>query len=293
MSTKDPRKLFDEWNKFLESQFIREEQTKQTPEAHAAVEVSKPATMAAQEPAAVSTPAVSHSDPSPRLEPASTASAPPPATMEAVGPDTPIQEKPAQASIEAASEITPPDQQTSFVSIHVPSFVEYVPLLRQEHGLPDPVETGSQQDSRPSGEPVQSSPRFRHQRQQVDPEEIVPPDLEDIWTRLPKHLRYLAEWGDDGVAQRYYKSETKESRQELIARLTNPVLSLEDTARLLGVCPATVRRYTDRGWLHHFRTEGNQRRFRLSDIVLFLEEQATRPMRSKRYKEVDMEADQP
>lgn len=297
MSTKDPRKLFDEWNKYLESQFIQEEQAPQKPEMQAVVEIPKPATATAQEPTAASKPLISQSEPPPRTEPDSTASTIPPATRKSKEPDTPAPEKPAtsqsQAPAETIPEITPPTQQASFVSIHVPSFVEYVPLLRQEHGLPDPAEASTQPDNQLPDEPVQPAPRFRHQRQQGNPEEIVPPDLELIWARLPKHLRYLAEWGNDDVAQRYYKSETKESRQELIARLTNPVLSLEDTARLLGVCPTTVRRYTDRGWLHHFRTEGNQRRFRLSDIVLFLEEQANRPIRSKRYKEVDMEADQP
>jgi hypothetical protein len=45
-----------------------------------------------------------------------------------------------------------------------------------------------------------------------------------------------------------------------------------------------VRRYTNRGWLRHFRTEGNQRRFRLSDIVAFLEEQIQRVPPSSRSK---------
>jgi excisionase family DNA binding protein len=291
MSTKDPRKLFDEWNKYLESQFIQEEQSPPKADVQAVVEIPKPASTPTQEQAIAHAPITSRSEP-PRTE--STATGSLPATAQPV---LPAQEKPASPPHQAPAEATPENassvQPAPLVSIHVPNFVEYVPLLRQEHGLPNPTETLVYQEDPLSQEPAQPAPRFRHQRQQVDPEEIVPPDLEDIWARLPKHLRYLAEWGDDGVAQRYYKTETKESRQELIARLTNPVLSLEDTARLLGVCPATVRRYTDRGWLHHFRTEGNQRRFRLSDIVQFLEEQANRPMRSKRYKEVDAEADQP
>ncbi|GIV13148.1 MAG: hypothetical protein KatS3mg021_1430 [Fimbriimonadales bacterium] len=110
----------------------------------------------------------------------------------------------------------------------------------------------------------------------MDPNEIVPPEIDEIWAKLPRYLRYLAEWTDDSVTRKYYPARIRESREELIARLTDPVLTLEETARLLGVCPATIRRYTDRGWLRHFRTEGNQRRFRLSDIVAFLEEQANR-----------------
>jgi excisionase family DNA binding protein len=66
----------------------------------------------------------------------------------------------------------------------------------------------------------------------------------------------------------------KESREELLQRLLDPALSLEDTARVLNVCPATVRRYTNKGILAHFRTPGNQRRFRLSDVLAFMESQA-------------------
>ena len=54
----------------------------------------------------------------------------------------------------------------------------------------------------------------------------------------------------------------------------NPTLSLEQTAVILGVCPTTVRRYTNKGLLRHFRTKGNQRRFRLSDLVEFMDSRA-------------------
>jgi len=101
----------------------------------------------------------------------------------------------------------------------------------------------------------------------------VPPpqSIEELWKRVPKHVRLLVELGDDEVTQRYYDRQFKESRQELVERLLNPSLTLEDTARLLGVCPTTVRRYTERGLLNHYRTPGNQRRFRLSDVIAFLE----------------------
>ena len=72
------------------------------------------------------------------------------------------------------------------------------------------------------------------------------------------------------VAQRSYGS-FRETREELLQRLLDPQLSLEDAARILNVCPTTVRRYTNRGLLKHYRTAGNQRRFRLSDILEFLE----------------------
>ena len=64
-----------------------------------------------------------------------------------------------------------------------------------------------------------------------------------------------------------------ESRDELIERLLDPTLTLQETAKLLNVCPTTVRRYTNRGVLDHFRTPGNQRRFRLSDVLEFMRRQ--------------------
>ncbi len=64
-----------------------------------------------------------------------------------------------------------------------------------------------------------------------------------------------------------------ESRDELIERLLDPELTLQETAKLLNVCPTTVRRYTNRGVLNHFRTPGNQRRFRLSDVLEFMRRQ--------------------
>jgi len=64
-----------------------------------------------------------------------------------------------------------------------------------------------------------------------------------------------------------------ESREELIQRLLDPHLTLQETAKLLDVCPTTVRRYTNRGLLAHYRTPGNQRRFRLSDVLAFMERQ--------------------
>lgn len=72
------------------------------------------------------------------------------------------------------------------------------------------------------------------------------------------------------VAQRSYKP-FRETREELLERLLDPELTLEETARLLNCCPTTVRRYTNKGILKHIRTGGNQRRFKLSDVLEFLE----------------------
>jgi excisionase family DNA binding protein len=90
-----------------------------------------------------------------------------------------------------------------------------------------------------------------------------------------RHWDLLYQIRSHDVAQNSYKSTFRETREELVQRLLDPPLTLEETARLLGVCPTTVRRYTNKGQLRHFRTTGNQRRFRLSDVLEFLESRAT------------------
>ena len=95
-----------------------------------------------------------------------------------------------------------------------------------------------------------------------------------LWDLVPKHIQTLISIDSDGVAQNSYKREFRETRVDLITRLLDPTLSLEDTARLLNVCPTTVRRYTNRGLLTHQRTAGDQRRFKLSDVLGFLEAQS-------------------
>ncbi len=99
----------------------------------------------------------------------------------------------------------------------------------------------------------------------------IDPELREAWENLPKSVAFLLEYFDDAVTERYYGGSFKESRNDLVRRILDPELTLEDTARLLGVCPATIRRYTNRGWLPHHRTQGGQRRFRLSGVVQFVE----------------------
>jgi excisionase family DNA binding protein len=81
---------------------------------------------------------------------------------------------------------------------------------------------------------------------------------------LPLDLEPLTEAG---------RRSENETREELIERLLDPHLTLQETAKVLDVCPTTVRRYTNRGLLAHYRTPGNQRRFRLSDVLAFMERQ--------------------
>jgi len=87
--------------------------------------------------------------------------------------------------------------------------------------------------------------------------------------RLPLDMDAMQE-------QRGARTHAKETRDELVERLLDPVLTLQETAVLLDVCPTTVRRYTNRGVLNCFRTPGNQRRFRLSDVIGFMERRDTR-----------------
>jgi len=98
------------------------------------------------------------------------------------------------------------------------------------------------------------------------------PSIATIRDRLPRHMERLLQVPTTEVAQNSYKSPFRETREDLIYRLLDPSLTLEEAARLLGVCPTTVRRYTNKGLLHHYRTTGNQRRFRLSDVLTFLDE---------------------
>jgi excisionase family DNA binding protein len=94
------------------------------------------------------------------------------------------------------------------------------------------------------------------------------PAEETIWQSLPENVRRLAQLSADLSPD---AAPQAPERRQLIERLLNPLLSLEDTARLLGVCTATVRRYANKGALPHQRTIGQQRRFLLSDVLALLE----------------------
>lgn len=73
-----------------------------------------------------------------------------------------------------------------------------------------------------------------------------------------------------------------ETRAQLLDRLTNPPLSLHEAGILLGVCPATVRRYCDCGRLPHERTPGGQRRFRLHEVLNLMREMDARRLEKQR-----------
>lgn len=113
---------------------------------------------------------------------------------------------------------------------------------------------------------------------QVTPDD--PDHSEDgaIWRGLPENVRRLAQLSSDILPD---AAPQDPERRQLIERLLNPLLSLEDTARLLGVCTATVRRYANKGTLAHHRTIGQQRRFLLSDVLALLESRKPVPEHSE------------
>jgi excisionase family DNA binding protein len=125
-------------------------------------------------------------------------------------------------------------------------------------------------------DPTPRSPSKRAKRLTAKRAEaaVTPPEspeqIRALWDRVPRHVQALIRTQDDEVAQRSYKN-FRESREDLVYRLLDPELSLEEAARILAVCPTTVRRYTNRGLLSHHRTPGNQRRFRLSHVLEFME----------------------
>ena len=72
------------------------------------------------------------------------------------------------------------------------------------------------------------------------------------------------------------RRQLKETRAQMLERLTNPLISLHEASVLLKVCPATVRHYSDDGSLPHQRTAGGQRRFCLRDVLHLMRERETR-----------------
>jgi excisionase family DNA binding protein len=130
-----------------------------------------------------------------------------------------------------------------------------------EEGLADESQAGptegllTEPETQPSAPPP-SPPKTRPRRRRGAPPEQA---------ELPLGL--------EPVVEKPQRRSATETREDLIQRLLDPHLTLQETAKLLNVCPTTVRRYTNRGLLAHYRTPGNQRRFRLSDVLAFMERQ--------------------
>ena len=195
----------------------------------------------------------------------------------------------------------------------IPEFARYLPSSHAAASFPDvqtPVSLASTSAAqtnptpaadvtpapRSPSEPVRRAPRSRARHTRGLPPAIAPSaqSTAESWANVPRLMQTLLSLErieeENEVAQFSYKRPFQEKRHELIERLLDPILSLEDTARLLNVCPTTVRRYTNRGILTYYRKEvqrggknaeaesgvekeTRQRRFRLSDILAFLEAQ--------------------
>jgi excisionase family DNA binding protein len=179
------------------------------------------------------------------------------------------------AFLDKQAEETPEQEREPEGSLQVaiPSITAYLQTKDLGNGKAPSITLDDEDDRRPSRfrKTVMSAPRPRRAKNSAPTARVMDPALQTIWEALPKNIDFLCSFYDDSVTANYYRGEFKETRQELIKRLLDPELTLEETSRLLGVCPATVRRYTNRGWLSHHRTTGGQRRFRLSDIVRFVE----------------------
>ena len=72
------------------------------------------------------------------------------------------------------------------------------------------------------------------------------------------------------ISRQRLTRKSKIVREELIEKLLDPVISLEEASTLIGVCKTTVRRYTNKGELECLRTPGQQRRFKLSQVLEFV-----------------------
>jgi hypothetical protein len=230
---------------------------------------------------------------------------PEPETTAASAPAAPPAEK-------AAADLAAPPAQTAGrfgplpdANADIPSFARYLPAFRQEEAERQKTEDDRRETEEaappatsyalhpaPTVTPTRRTPRTRARHARNIRPENVPSGLSaaELWATVPKHVQTLLALErleeEKEIAQHSYKRPFQEKRQELIERLLDPVLSLEDTARLLNVCPTTVRRYTNKGILTYYRKEPEhstkspdaeketrQRRFRLSDILAFLETQ--------------------
>lgn len=143
------------------------------------------------------------------------------------------------------------------------------PIISVPEPPAPPVETPQLQATLDIPLPPETAPAPKP-RVEKKPKAATDGGAQANWDRVPRHLQTLFGAPNQEVAQNSYKA-FKETREELVQRLLDPTVSLEEAARVLNVCPTTVRRYTNRGVLKHYRTAGNQRRFKLSDVLVFMD----------------------
>jgi excisionase family DNA binding protein len=176
------------------------------------------------------------------------------------------------AFLDSKSSAKVPQKNAESLDVSVPQVSDYIGGSSGDTGKKRRNSNISIEDSpRKFRKTEMRAPRPRRVRTKASETMTIDPTIHAVWESLPRNIEFLMGHFDDTATGNYYRGEFKESREDLIRRLLDPELSLEETARLLGVVPATVRRYTNRNWLNHHRTKGGQRRFRLSDVVRFVE----------------------
>jgi len=184
-----------------------------------------------------------------------------------------------------------PISQFTIPEFHPPEFAVEIPRFLMLGGSPPEPEPATEVPDSPGDRRIIEAERELAEAgakggaaapapaEEAAPEEPLPslspePTWDEDGPRPTRHWDLLSQIRTREVAQNSYKKTFEETREQLLQRLMDPPLTLEETARLLGVCPTTVRRYTNKGLLRHFRTQGNQRRFRLSDVAEFLNSRA-------------------
>lgn len=166
-------------------------------------------------------------------------------------------------------EFTAPALEASVFELAIPTFTPRTPPAgTAAAAAEDESEWGDAEELEPEDEP-----RVLATAQLEDDPTAPPPSGEELLRspRAARHLEMLAQLRSEEPGAAGQKARLRESRGELLQRLLDPLITLEETARILGVCPTTVRRYTNKGQLKHLRTQGNQRRFRFSDVLEFME----------------------
>jgi excisionase family DNA binding protein len=170
-----------------------------------------------------------------------------------------------EAEIEEGTLVEPLDEPTE------EEYVEAAPVVRTV------VETKQTPSTAPrsKAEPLEKDPRGRKRGRKKKHEDEPGLFADGMGEHQALSRRRLAKKG-------------RLEREELIEKLLDPVISLEEAATLIGVCKTTVRRYTNRDELECVRTPGQQRRFKLSQVLAFVkkreEDEKTRRSRAAKGK---------
>jgi excisionase family DNA binding protein len=181
--------------------------------------------------------------------------------------DTAVAEE-IETDIEEGARVEPLDGSTYEEPLSEES-IEAEPMV-ETVSTPRPASPSKQ---RPAVEPVEREPRGRKRGRKKKHEDEPGLFTEGMGEHQALNRRRLAKKG-------------RLEREELIEKLRDPVISLEEAATLIGVCKTTVRRYTNRDELECVRTPGQQRRFKLSQVLAFVKrrEEDEKSRRSKTAK---------